>query len=101
MVAMKYSTFTDKNWRKIHEEILSKEEMDRELMLPAWLIIKPTLLLNEIGMALVRQDVEPRFLTFRSFSDFGTVSEKKFTDMDYNPWEMNSDEDFNLPRIIK
>jgi hypothetical protein len=101
MISMKYATFTDKNWRKIHEEVLSFEEVRSELMAPAWLVIRPALLLQEIAAALVRQDVEPRFLNFRSFSDFGTVSEKKFTDMNYNPWDIISDKDFNLPKIIK
>ena len=101
MISMKYATFTDKNWRRIHEEIISAEDIRSELMVPAWLVIKPDLLMKEVAMSLVRQDVEPRFFTFRSFSDFGTVSEKKFTDMNYNPWAVISDKEFNLDKMIK
>ena len=96
MISMKYATFTDRNWRRIHEQVISAEEMSSEFMFLSWMIIKPEILLKEIGMSLVRQDVEPRFFTFRSFSDFGTVSEKKFTDMNYDPWKVISGQDYNL-----
>jgi hypothetical protein len=30
-------------------------------------------------------DIEPRFLTFKSFSNFGEIAEKMFTDQNYDP----------------
>lgn len=49
MIAAKYGHFTDKQWRSMHTRIFTVEEVESELLLLAWFVIKPNLLLREVG----------------------------------------------------
>ena len=82
---MKYSTYPDKLYRKIYNTKLTKEEFESELLGTNWGVFTPNCILAEIATSIVRQDVEPRFLTFKSFSNFGEVAENMFTDQNYCP----------------
>lgn len=54
---------------------------------------------------MIRLDVEPRFLTFRSFNAVGWRSTKIFTDQNFSPftWEskITDDKEFDLKSSAK
>lgn len=52
-------------------------------MLLGWVHLKPSSALNEVAASLARKDVEPRFFTYQSFSDYGSIAASKFTDPYY------------------
>lgn len=76
---MKYATFSDKTWARFQYWKQTRKYIETELITTGWVNATPDVLLKEIEVALVREDVEPRFLTMLPFRDMGPDVKSKLT----------------------
>lgn len=79
VISMKYAFFSDKTWARFKGWRQTRKYIDTELITQGWINATPDVLLKEIETCLVREDVEPRFLTMLPFREMGPCARSKLT----------------------
>ena len=84
IISSKYATYSEGQYRAIHDTKLTRSELEHDL-----LIVKlhrqkgPDNLLNDVATSVLRMQVEPTFLTMLSFNAMSEYTKKKFTEVNF------------------
>ena len=92
IISFKYGTLPEKLYKNLHETILTKQEVEGQLLArgDGQFRTNPDGVLDEVAASLTRRSAEPSLITFLPFSDFGPSTRSKFTDIDHYDWKYDS-----------